>query len=151
AALQRTWRALALRGRLSFAAEVIDHPEQPQDIDVAVDVHGCTMRPAFFPYPMEEVTSTVRYAPGRVFLQGASARHGPGRLGFKSGLVALKPGGGFQAWFEGLRATGVRPDAEFLGALPAPLRRGLEPLHLQEPLDIETSLTLDAPAEGDRL
>jgi hypothetical protein len=151
AALQATWRALALRGRLSFAAEVIDHPEQPQDIDVAVDVHGCTMRPAFFPYSLDDVGATVRYARGRVVLQGASARHGPGRLGFKTGLVALKPGGGFQAWFEGLRATGVPPDADFLGALPPSLRRGLEPLHLREALDIETSLTLDAPPETERL
>jgi hypothetical protein len=151
AALQRAWRAMALRGRLSFAADVIDHPDQPQDIDVTVDVHGCTMRPAFFSYAMDDVAAAVRYAHGRVYIQRASARHGPGILGMRSGLLELKPGGGFMAWFEGLRAAGVPPDESFLRALPAPVGKVLEGLHLREPLNAETSLTLDAPSEGDRL
>jgi hypothetical protein len=151
AALQRAWRALALRGRLSFAADVIDHPDQPQDIDVTVDVHGCTMRPAFFPYSLQDVAGAVRYAHGRVYIQRGSARHGAGILGLKSGLLELKPGGGFVAWFEGLRAAGVTADDAFLHALPAPVGKVLESLHLHEPLDAETSLTLDAPPDGDRL
>jgi hypothetical protein len=151
AALQRAWRALALRGRLSFAADVIDHPDQPQDVDVSVDLHGCTMRPSFFPYALDDVTAAVRYAGGRVFIREATARHGPGRLGMKSGLVEMKPGGGFKAWLEGIRARGVPPDADLMAALPPPVRKGVEVLRLQETLELETKLTLDAPPEGEQL
>jgi hypothetical protein len=150
-ALQNTWRTLALQGRMSFAAEVVDQPDQPQEIEVGVRVHGCTMQPAFFPYALHQVSATVRYARGRVDLDTVTARHGPATLGMKSGLVVLKPGGGFQAWFDGIKGKGLVPDADFLRALPPAMGKGLEPLRMEQPLDVSTSLTLDAPRDGDRL
>ncbi len=150
-ALQNTWRTLALQGRMSFAAEVVDQPDQPQEIDVAVRVNGCTMQPAFFPYLLDQVSAAVRYAHGRVELGTVTARHGPATLGMKSGLIVLKPGGGFQGWFDGIQGKGLVPDADFLKALPPAMGKGLEPLHLEQPLDVSTSLTIDAPRDGDRL
>jgi hypothetical protein len=143
-ALHNAWRTLALAGRLNFSAEVIDHPGQPQDIDVGVDIRGCTMKPTFFPYPLTDVSGSVRYAHGQVHLQDIHARHGRSGLGLRKGLLQLKPGGGFQAWLNGIRGQALLPDDDFLRALPEGLRQGVAPLRLHEALDVETALTLDA-------
>jgi hypothetical protein len=147
-ALFNTWQTLALAGRMSFTAFVIDTPGQPQDLDVGVEIQGCTMKPTFFAYALDQVSGSVRYSRGRVQLGEIRARHGGSRLGLRSGLVQLKPGGGFLAWLRGLRGRRLVPDADFLAALPDSLRRALEPLKLSDPLDVETSLTLDAPSPG---
>ena len=146
--LQRTWQTLALQGRLNFTAEVVDDPGQPQDIDVSVDVRGCSMQPRFFWYALDQVSGLVRYARGRVYLTDVRARHGPAVLNLKSGLIVLKPAGGFTAWFDGIKGSEVAPDADLLRALPPALRDGLGPLKLREPLDVATSLTLDAAEAG---
>jgi hypothetical protein len=151
AALLHAWKTLALHDRMNFTARVIDQPDAPQDIDVWVDVRGPGMRPAFFPYRMSDVCGTVRYARGRVDVANVTARHGPATLGMKSGLVVLKSGGGFQGWFEGIHGTGLVPDAELLAALPPTLGKGLAPMHLEKPLEVLTSLTVETPRDGDRV
>jgi hypothetical protein len=143
-ALQNVWKMLVLRGRLSFDAEVIDRPDQPSDIDVSVGIRNCTMQPSFFPCPLDEVGGTVRYVRGQVYISDVAARHGDTLLGMKSGLMVLRPGGGFQAWFQGIRGSRLVLDEAFLRALPPALSRGLAPLHLRAPLEAATSLTLDA-------
>jgi hypothetical protein len=147
-ALQRTWQTLALQGRLNFTADVVDDPGQPQDIDVTVGVRGCSMQPRFFWYALDQVSGLVRYARGRVYLTDVRARHGPAVLNLESGLIVLKPAGGFTAWFDGIKGREVAPDADLLRALPAALRDGLGPLKLRDPLDVATSLTLDAAEAG---
>jgi hypothetical protein len=149
APLQKVWKMLVLRGRLSFDAEVVDRPDQPQEIDVAVGVRDCTMQPTFFPYALDEVAGNVRYARGRVHVHDVTARHGDAALGMKSGLVVLRPGGGFQAWFQGLRGRQLAVDEALLRALPPALGKGLAPLHLKGPVEAVTSLTLDATADSD--
>jgi hypothetical protein len=143
-ALQAAWHMLSLAGRMSFTAEVVDHPNHPKDIDVTVGVQGCTMKPVFFDYALDDVSGQVRYAQDRVYLHDIRARHGPARLGLRTGLLQLKPGGGFLAWLQGITGTNVFPDQDLLSALPEGLRYGLRPLHLREPLDVTTALTLDA-------
>jgi hypothetical protein len=127
AALLQTWKTLAMRGRMDFTARVVDHPDQPQDIDVWVDVRGCGMQPAFFPYLLHDVSGSVRYARGRVDINNIQARHGPATLRMKTGVVQLQQGGGFQGWFEGIHGVGLVPDADLLRALPPTLGKSLEP------------------------
>ena len=43
--LQESWRNLRLKGRLNFAAEVIDHTDRPQEIDIRVSMNGPSMKP----------------------------------------------------------------------------------------------------------
>jgi len=146
AALRNAWGMLALHGRLNFEAVVIDRPDQPQDIDVAVDVRGCTMKPEFFRYAMSDVCAGVRYAHGRVYIKDVSAKHASCALGLKEATIELKPAGGFRAWIKGIHGTRLVPDEEFLRALHPAMRKTLEPLQLKNPIDVETSLVLDAPS-----
>jgi hypothetical protein len=145
AALRNAWSMLALQGRLNFEAVVVDRPDQPQDIDVAVDIRGCTMKPEFFRYSMSDVSAGVRYAHGRVYVKDASARHASCALGLREATIELKPAGGFRAWIKGIRGTHLLPDHEFLQALHPAMRKALEPLQIQKPIDVDTSLVLDAP------
>jgi hypothetical protein len=145
-ALEETWRTLKLSGRMSFAAEVIDHPNHPQDIDVNVSVQGCSFKPAFFDYALSDASAIVRYAQGRVYLRDIRARHGQASLALPTGLIELKPGGGFLAWLRGIRGQNVTPDRELLLALPEGLRKALTPLQLREPVSMAAELTMDAPA-----
>jgi hypothetical protein len=138
--LQKAWETLALAGRMNFAAEVLNRPGQPQDIDVGVEIKGCTMKPRFFPYAMDQVTGQVRYARHKVYLTGISARHGETALGVRSGLIVLDPAGGFQTWLKGLRASHLKADEALLGAVPTGLCQILEPLDLDGAIDMETDL-----------
>src|SRR5262249_28408781 len=142
------------QGRLGFSAVVIDHPDHPQDIDVGVTIRNCTMQPAFFPYALNQVSGRVRYArdpvTGRaqVVLHDVQTHHGGGTLRPGTGASRLKPSGGCQAWLAPIKGTNLLPDRDLLEALPHALRSGVAPLHLREPLDVETKLTLEAPPEG---
>jgi hypothetical protein len=145
-ALQETWRTLMLSGRMNFSAEVIDHPNHPQDIDVNVHVEGCSFKPAFFDYVLSDASASVHYTQGRVYLRDIHAQHGQASLALPTGLIEMKPGGGFLAWLHGIRGQNVTPDRELLLALPEGLRKVLEPLQLHEPLTMAAALTIDAPA-----
>jgi hypothetical protein len=150
-ALLHSWKTLAMKGRMDFTARVFDKPDKPEDIEVRVDMRGCAMQPAFFRYELDDVAGSVHYARGRVDVANVSARHGPGRLAMKSGIVELKEGGGFRGWFEGIHGSGVIPDSDLLRALPPTLGKGLEPIQLRGPLEAMTQLTVDVPRDGDRL
>jgi hypothetical protein len=146
--LQRAWRTLALAGRLSFSAEVVDLPGQPQEIDVGVTIRGCTMQPKFFPYALDDVGGTVRYTRDRVWIRDVMARHNQCRLGFREGQVILKPSGGFQARLHDITGEPLVLDAEFLRALPPVMRKGIEPLKLSDPINVRTDLVVDINGEG---
>ncbi|HTU92017.1 MAG TPA: AsmA-like C-terminal region-containing protein [Gemmataceae bacterium] len=147
AALSHAWAMLALRGRLNFESVVVDLPDQPQDIEVQVDIRGCSMQPDFFRYAMSDVSARVRYKQGHVNVKDVSAKHGTCRLSMKEAVIVLKAAGGFTAWFFDICGANLLPDEEFLRALHPALRRGLEPLQIRKPLYVRAEkLTLDAPA-----
>jgi hypothetical protein len=147
AALRNAWAMLALRGRLNFESVVVDQPDQPQDIDVRVDVKGCSMQPNFFRYAMTDVSAGVRYKQGHVYVKDVSAKHGNCQLGMKNAVIVLKPAGGFTGWFTDISGDDLLPDEAFLRALHPTLRRGLEPLQFRKPLQVRMAeLTLDAAA-----
>jgi len=64
---------------MSFRATIDDLPNHPQDIDVTVHVGGCRMNPKFFPFSLDDVSATVRYARSSVQLADFQARHGKHR------------------------------------------------------------------------
>lgn len=146
-ALHKAFRMLAPAGRLNFRADVEDCAGRPNELDVTARVRGCALKPAFFRYDLADFAGTVHYARDRVHLTELSARHGSSVLGMRKGEIQLKPGGGFFGRFDGIRGDALRPDAELLVALPPPVRKALEVVHLQAPLDVETDLVVDASAE----
>ena len=68
-------------------------------------------------------------------------------MGMAQGDILLKPGGGYYASFDGVRGTGLRADGDLLAAVPAPVRKGLDAVQLETPVDVETRLRVDAPPD----
>ncbi len=147
AALRTAWEALSVGGRMGFHAVVDQSLHQPRDIDVAVAVHGCSLKPRFFPYLLDQFTASVRYTHEQVFLADLQARHGASVLSLDRGRVVVKPGGGFQARLERIRGAPLAPDGDFLEALPDSLRTGLAGLRLRGPLTATADLVVDSPGE----
>ena len=146
-ALRHTLETLGMSGRMNFQAKVDESLSQPKDIDVSVSVDGCSLKPRFFPFDLKELAGDVRYTHDQVFLTNMTARHGPSLLKMKRGRVALRPGGGFQGWFYGVRGDPLAPDADFVEALPDGLRRGFKQLQLRGPLTAAADVVVDAPSE----
>jgi hypothetical protein len=147
--LARAMDTFALTGRMNFNAHIDDLPNQPRDIDVTVRVGGCRMQPTFFPYPLEEVAATVRYAKGSVWVADFHGRHGSSQLGIKRGTVIVKKEGGFWARLDEVAADPLVPDAELKRALPPVLRHALEVSRLTQPVGLSArKMVLDQPPEA---
>src|SRR5262249_38481018 len=89
AALLRTFRTLALTGRIRFSAEVIDKPLQPRDLEVLGSVRDCRMKPKFFEYALSDVSGSVYYCHDKVEMRDIHARHGNTRLAVRKGKVLV--------------------------------------------------------------
>lgn len=142
--LQKAWNILRPGGQLSFAAEVDECPAQPQDIDVAVNLRGCGMRPRFFDYALAGVSARVRYVNNDrvkhgIYLSDFQAGHGSSGIAVKRGVVLLEGLNGLYTQLIGVRATGLEADDDLLHALPPALRKGLEALKVRGPFDLTTS------------
>jgi AsmA-like C-terminal region len=152
-ALQRTWRTMGLGGRMNFDAEVLDVLGQPKDIDVSVNLRGCSMRPKFFEYNLTDLAAKVHYSHDLVDVRDVQARHGASQLAFKQAQVMLRADDGFQARIgdpqplgrlaPNFVARGMMVDSSFLAALPPALRKGLGALQLEGSVDLQTALVID--------
>src|SRR5262249_41061933 len=92
--LTGAWRALHPGGRMDFECKVgllLDQPGPP-DVTLALWPRGCSARPSFFAYTVDDITGVVSYAEGRVTLRQLRGRHGRTQLGLDEGFVQLKPG-----------------------------------------------------------
>ncbi len=146
--LKAAWATLHPGGRLNVTAVIDQLPEQPEDVDVTVTARGCTLKPDFFPYPMEQVSGTVRYARDRLDLTGLTAKQGQTILTLDEGQIFLKRIGGFYARLGNLKGNPLVPDAAFHAALPRVLAKGFEALHLKNPVGLTArELIIDMPAE----
>src|SRR5262249_55094531 len=102
----------------------------------------------FFPYPLDDVAATVRYARNSVWMTGFRARHGETTVQVKQATAFLPPAGGFSARLDGLQAPRPAPDPDLSHALPGPLRRMLKTLNPRQPVDLNTVLVVKQPAEA---
>ncbi len=148
-ALVRAFDTFALTGRLNFAATIDDLPNQPRDIDVTVSIGGCRINPAFFPYPLEDVGATIRYANKRVWLTGMKGRHGNCLIRVPQGQVYLPETGGYWARLDRLEAIGLPLDAELRRAMPPGLGKLAGVMRPDKPVDVAAVLVVSQPpAEG---
>lgn len=143
AALLRTFRTLALTGRINFTAEVSDTPGQPRDLRVAVSVRDCCMRPRFFEYDLSDVSGKASYFQDQVELHDVKARHGNTQITIERGQVLLPGENSYHVRLPKLWAKQIVADGELLAAMPPILRRGLATLHIQGPVNLSTALIVD--------
>ncbi len=149
--LKNTFKILHPTGKMDFTSQIVYRG--PTDVDVTASVVGASLRPKFFDYSLDRVSGTIRYAHNQVLLSDVRAQHRGVLLGLRSGNIVLQPGGGYQAYIRNdserpLIFQGLTPDDELFQALPIKLRKTLETLQLQGPLNIATSLIVTVPDAG---
>jgi hypothetical protein len=150
-ALARAVDTFALTGRLNFTASIDDLPNQPRDIDVTVSIGGCRINPSFFPYAMEDVAATVRYARSNVWLTGFQGRHGANVLRINRANVCFPTEGGYWAKLDRLEAKSLSADAELQRALPNSLAKLLRMLNFDRPFELSSQMIVrQPPAAGTR-
>jgi hypothetical protein len=154
-ALAKAWESFAPAGRMNFNAKIDTCPSQPQELDVAVGVNGCSIEPHFFRYLLTDLAGQFHYSrkENRVVLKGVSARHNGSRVSVGQGTVDLAPGdvgpsGAFYADLTDLRCDPLFPDDDLLKASPAPLKGLLEALKLRDPVALKTRLVITQNGES---
>jgi hypothetical protein len=145
--LARAWDSFSPGGRLSFWAKVDRLPGRPQDVDVAVDVHGCSVRPVFFPYALEDLSGLFHYKGNQLHVSRVRANHGASNLTIDDVTVTIFPRGAYYAVFKDVRADPVIPDPAFIEALPRALRVGLEAVNLQDRVTVRADVVKVSQAE----
>jgi hypothetical protein len=136
-ALAKVWDVFAPAGRMNFAAKIDRVPDQPQEIDVAVEVRGCAIAPHFFPYVLHDLSGKFRYHDSRLEMTQVAARHNGSQINLAKGTVDLDPGGGYYADLKDFQAY-LLPDEDFLAALPDKLKAACEALKLHDPLTLKS-------------
>jgi hypothetical protein len=158
--LKSAWQTLGLSGRMGFDAEVTDLGATVPNLDVQVAAHGCSMRPQFFKYDLDDVAATVHYSPGGITFSKLQARHGAAALSIATGQVLPKSSGGFQVRIgipdkprTGIVVRGMTADADLLSALREHERlfKGLEAVNLRGPFDLTTEMVIDPQDDGKNL
>jgi hypothetical protein len=143
-ALKTTWKTFSPTGRINFLTHVTCLPHQDPDLDVTVTACGCSIRPTFFLYDLQDVRGTVRYAQGWVSFGEFHGRHGATHLSVDEGQVYLKPAGGLWTKLTNIRGSPIVPDAAFLHALPEALGKACSDLGLHDPVTLKTQLIIDS-------
>jgi hypothetical protein len=134
------WNTFRPTGRMSFRAQVDRLPRQPQDLDVTMNVEGCSVEPLFFPYRLHDLSGQFHYGKNVLTAAGVNAQHGESRVQLPLAKVKLHPDGSYYADLTDLQANPLLPDDDLLRALPAPLQKPWEALRLQGPFALKTQL-----------
>lgn len=145
--LGKAWDAMGPSGQLSFHARVDQAPGRPQDLEIAVQVLGCRLEPAFFRYPLTDLSGFFRYHHNRLEMQNVQAKHQHTRLAIGKATVDVSPQGGFYANFHDLEGNPVFPDDGLIDALPTSMQRVFNSLNLKDPIAVQTQLIVAQPDE----
>src|SRR5262249_14750092 len=116
-------------------------------LDISVRGGGCTLKPVFFAYAMDDVRGQFRYRQGRLDLEQVTAPHGRSTITLDAGTVDLLPGGGYSARLNQLQAHSLSPDDALVKALPPVLSSGLTSIKLREPINLSTKLVATQSGE----
>lgn len=140
--LAKAWDSMGPSGQLNFRATIDRVPGRPQDLDVALNVRGCRIEPAFYRYPLSDLSGQFRLRGNRLELRDLQARHQASNIRVESGKVDLSSAGGYYADLENVQASPLYPQDGFIAALPENLRAMLMTMQLKAPLAIKTRLVI---------
>ncbi len=147
-ALAKAWDTFRPCGRFNVTAAVQRRGNEADDLEVSVDVHGPTVQPAFFPYPLQDVAGHFHLKDQRLDVRRLSATHGSARWYLDKGTVELHPTGSLYANLPDLQAEQIVLDSDLIAALPAKLRAAAAGLRCLDPLRLRTDLIVAYAGPG---
>jgi hypothetical protein len=145
--MHKAWETFNPTGQLYFTASVNRPSADLNDLEVHVDARGCTAKPTFFPYRIQDISGQFRFHKMRLQVSKLRAKHDQAMIALENGAVDLNPRGGYYAKLLDLKVQGLRFDEEFLQALPGKLQGAARMLHLQDPLRVSTQVIIAQPPE----
>jgi hypothetical protein len=134
--LAKAWDNFRPRGRMSFQARVDRMPGRPQDMDIGVEVKGCSVLPVFFSYALQDLGGQFRFKGNRLQFSQLRASHGAARLSIDQGTVDVSPRGAYYVVLDDVWADPVVPDRDFVEALPQKLGVAVTALKLHNPFKL---------------
>ncbi len=140
--LAKAWDSLVPKGQLNFQAAIEQIPGHPQDMDIALDVHGCSLNPTFFTYPLQDLSGHFRLTGNRLTVRTIQARHMASQVSIEKGTVDLSPGGGFYADLRNVQGNPIFPTDGFLEAMPGELQDILNALQVKDPVALQTRIVV---------
>jgi hypothetical protein len=144
--LKHTWETFTPTGRMNFFAQVNRVGDQPPEVETDITALGCAVKPQFFPYLLEDLTGRIHYAKRWVQVENIKARHGSSVLTLERGQIFVYPEGGVWADITNLHGNPLVPDCDLLYALPPSVRSACEAVRLQDPVVLNTRLTVATTA-----
>ncbi|MBI2804912.1 MAG: hypothetical protein HYX68_08025 [Planctomycetes bacterium] len=145
--MYNAWDTFNPTGQLFFTAAIERPSPDLNDLDVQLDARGCTAKPRFFPYSVQDISGKFRFRKMRLEIAKLRARHDKALIALERGTVDLHPRGGYYAKFDELQMQGLRFDEEFIQALPGKLKSAAQALRLNDALRVKTKLIIAQPPE----
>ena len=145
--MHKAWEIFNPTGQLYFTASVNRPSADLNELEVHVDARGCTAKPTFFPYRIQDISGQFRFHKMRLQVSKLRAKHEQAMIALDDGAIELNPRGGYYAKLLDLQVQGLRFDDEFLQALPGKLQGAARMLHLQDPLRVSTQVVIAQPPE----
>jgi hypothetical protein len=145
--MHKAWETFNPSGNLSFTASVRRKSADLNDLEVNVDANGCTAKPAFFPYRVQDISGQFHFARMRVEIKTLRAKHDKALIALDNGAIDINPRGGYYADFRDLQVNGMRFDDEFINALPGKLQTAAKTLNLKDPILVRSQVIIAQPPE----
>jgi hypothetical protein len=145
--MHKTWETFRPSGLLNFKAVVHRPSADLKDLEVFVKADGCSAKPTFFPYRMQDISGNFRFHKMRLEIDKLRAKHEQAVLGLDHGAVDLNPRGGYYAKLDDIQIQGLQVDEEFTQALPKKLQDFARALKLNDPLKLKTQVVISQPPE----
>ncbi len=146
---RRVWSELRPRGtiddvklRLRYDPSIkklavnVSAVKRPQRDDI--EGSSVTVHPVWFPYRLDNLSGTFTYDDGKVALENVRGLHG--RTAIRMAGHCSFSSRGWNVTLNEVDASGLRPDHEFLAALPTGLREAVTKLNLTGLLSINGGL-----------
>lgn len=140
--LGHIWDSFSPRGRMNcrVLASVVERPgmafDPRTDLRIGVGLRGVGIKPASFPWQLDDVRFKLAYGQGVVHVEDFQATHQATRIGIRSTVVELFPTGGFATTIRDLEVGRLDFDYDLLKALPDGIRSGFESLQPRGPMTL---------------
>jgi hypothetical protein len=146
--LYKSWETFRPRGQFTFTAKIDHRTLAPEDVDVNLDVRGCTIEPVFFPYALDDVAGTFHYHKNKLEIRSASAKHQGTQLTLDKGTVDVHGSGGHYTDLNELTVRSLVVNDDLIQAFPKDLRQGAASIQMHDPLTLKTRLVVAQADSG---
>ncbi|MSU77643.1 MAG: hypothetical protein EXS16_06055 [Gemmataceae bacterium] len=145
--MQKAWETFGPTGRLYFTANVNRPTPDIKDLEVHVDAHGCNIKPAFFPFDIQDLRGKFHFHDNRLDLAMLRAKHHHAIIKLDKGYVDLNQRGGYYADLANFEVQGLKLDNDFVNATPRMIQDVLKNLNWQGPIRAKSRIVVSQPAE----